>query len=181
SSFFDFDKMQHLVIIPAGIDKTSGQVANKVPEIADLMPSRWAYEGLLALHLNHSQWRQVEDLNVLKDRLGDDRRALANKKSPDPVVDSVTSLVDFFRELSDPNTGGVATFFFPYKTELIDLVLNNPGGKDDPSHSSLLMRYKVWPFPATWIGTEYFNGLVLILFSVVSFVVARVLLAWSLR
>jgi len=181
SSFFDFDKMQHLVIIPAGVNSVTQETIKKVPEIADLMPSRWAYEGLLALHLNHSQWRKVEDLNNLKDRLGDERKALANKNTKDLVVDSVTSLVDFFRQLSDPNTGDIATFFFPYKTELIDLVLNNPNGKDDPSHSSLLMRYKVWPFPATWINTEYFNGLVLIIFSVVCFVVARVLLAWSLR
>ena len=97
------------------------------------------------------------------------------------MVDSLRDMVDFLRQLSDANTGDIAKFFFPYKSELIDLVLNNPGGKDDPQHSSLLTRYKLWPFPTTWIGTEYFNGLVLILFSIVSFVVARVLLAWSLR
>ncbi len=42
------------------------RAATKIPEMAQIMPSRWAYEGLIALHLNNSRYGEIEKLEKLE-------------------------------------------------------------------------------------------------------------------
>jgi ABC-type multidrug transport system ATPase subunit/ABC-type multidrug transport system permease subunit len=54
SPAFSFGELQHLVL------QAHDAKNQKIPEIAQIMPSRWAYEGLLALHLNSSRYGGIE-------------------------------------------------------------------------------------------------------------------------
>jgi ElaB/YqjD/DUF883 family membrane-anchored ribosome-binding protein len=54
SVYIPYESLQHLVL--RAHDK------REIPEVGQLMPLRWAYEGLLALHLNNSRFGQFEVL-----------------------------------------------------------------------------------------------------------------------
>jgi ABC-type multidrug transport system ATPase subunit len=69
SKSFEFKSLQHLDLVHWGtqtlqalhLQSTSGSKSEEViPEVGQLMPSRWAYEGLIALHLNHSRYGEFE-------------------------------------------------------------------------------------------------------------------------
>ncbi|MBV8216003.1 MAG: ATP-binding cassette domain-containing protein, partial [Verrucomicrobia bacterium] len=53
-------KTDHSVYIQTGTD-----FVGKVPQIANVMPSRWGYEGLISLYVNNSKWTAEEKIRAL--------------------------------------------------------------------------------------------------------------------
>src|SRR5260221_45988 len=99
SNAFSFDSLQHLVL------QAHDASNQKIPEIAQLMPSRWAYEGLIALHLNGSSYGEIEklqkvraDVNAVSNSANNfssenDPRALKGWQSPITLLDTSISTI----------------------------------------------------------------------------------------
>src|SRR5260221_445967 len=99
SNAFSFDSLQHLVL------QAHDASNQKIPEIAQLMPSRWAYEGLIALHLNGSRYGEIEklqkvraDVNAVSNSANNfssenDPRALKGWQSPITLLDTSISTI----------------------------------------------------------------------------------------
>jgi ABC-type multidrug transport system ATPase subunit len=61
-------------------EKSSDTITEKsIPGLAELMPSRWAFEGLIALHLNNSRYGQLEILQKEEATLSTAANDLYNK------------------------------------------------------------------------------------------------------
>jgi ABC-type multidrug transport system ATPase subunit len=163
SPSFSFPDLQHLVL-----QTHSGQ-NKKIPEIAQLMPSRWAYEGLIALHLNNSRYGEVEKLEKLKADLNtssnnnnftgeNDPPALKGWKAPWTLLsESVTALTGAKRDADKDNNGkevsGTARaegFFRRYDTTQLTKGVwdNNPLHNVQGRAGALLQRYKSLPLVA---------------------------------
>jgi ABC-type multidrug transport system ATPase subunit len=161
SPAFSFGDLQHLVL------QSHSEQQQKIPEMAQIMPSRWAYEGLIALHLNNSRYGEIEKLEKLEADINnsannndfdkpDDPKALKGWKSPYTLLkESITALT---REKKDPekDKNGVAIagtglkegFFHPYITDQLKKGVwdNNHLHRVQGRSTDLLQRYKSLPF-----------------------------------
>jgi ABC-type multidrug transport system ATPase subunit/ABC-type multidrug transport system permease subunit len=169
SAAFSFGDLQHLVV------HGHSEQNQKIPEMAQLMPSRWAYEGLIALHLNHSRYGEIERLEKLAADLNTtansndfktatnpndagERRAtvaLASWKSPYTLLrESITALT---REKKDAEkkdgkevagTGQKEGHFHPYVTDQLKKGVwdNNHLHNVQGRSTDLLQRFKSLPF-----------------------------------
>jgi ABC-type multidrug transport system ATPase subunit len=161
SPSFSFTDLQHLVL------QTHSGENKKIPEIAQLMPSRWAYEGLIALHLNNSRYGEIEKLEKLKADLNTpsnsndfggerDPRALKGWKSPYTLLsDGITALTWAKRDTDKDKdgkeisgTGHAVGFFRRYDTTQLRKGVwdNNHLHNVQGRAGDLLQRYKSLPF-----------------------------------
>jgi ABC-type multidrug transport system ATPase subunit/ABC-type multidrug transport system permease subunit len=160
SPAFSFGDLQHLVL------QTHSEQQQKIPEMAQIMPSRWAYEGLIALHLNNSRYGEIEKLEKLEADINtsannndfdkpEDPKALKGWKSPYTLLkESITALT---RDKKDPEkdkngneisgTGLKEGFFHPYVTEQLKKGVwdNNHLHRVQGRSTDLLQRYKSLP------------------------------------
>ncbi len=160
SPAFSFGDLQHLVL------KTHSEQQQKIPEMAQIMPSRWAYEGLIALHLNNSRYSEIEKLEKLEADINtsannndfdkpEDPKALKGWKSPYTLLkESITALTrDKKNAEKDKNgneisgTGLKEGFFHPYVTDQLKKGVwdNNHLHRVQGRSTDLLQRYKSLP------------------------------------
>ena len=161
SPAFSFGDLQHLVL------QTHSEQQQKIPEMAQIMPSRWAYEGLIALHLNNSRYREIEKLEKLEADINTsansndfntpaDPPALKGWKSAYTLLkESITALT---REKKNADkdkdgkeiagTGLKEGFFHPYVTDQLQKGVwdNNHLHRVQGRSTDLLQRYKSLPF-----------------------------------
>jgi hypothetical protein len=161
SPAFSFGDLQHLVL------QTHSEQQQKIPEMAQIMPSRWAYEGLIALHLNNSRYGEVEKLEKLEADINtaannndfdkpEDPKALKGWKSPYTLLkESITALTRDKKDAEkDKNgkevsgTGLKEGFFHPYVTDQLKKGVwdNNHLHRVQGRSTDLLQRYKSLPF-----------------------------------
>ena len=160
SPAFSFGDLQHLVL------QTHSEQQQKIPEMAQIMPSRWAYEGLIALHLNNSRYSEIEKLEKLEADINtsannndfdkpEDPKALKGWKSPYTLLkESITALTrDKKNAEKDKNgneisgTGLKEGFFHPYVTDQLKKGVwdNNHLHRVQGRSTDLLQRYKSLP------------------------------------
>jgi ABC-type multidrug transport system ATPase subunit/ABC-type multidrug transport system permease subunit len=161
SPAFSFGDLQHLVL------QTHSEQQQKIPEMAQIMPSRWAYEGLIALHLNNSRYGEIEKLEKLEADINtsannndfdkpEDPKALKGWKSPYTLLkESITALTRDKKAPEKDNNGneiagtGVKEgFFHPYVTDQLKKGVwdNNHLHRVQGRSTDLLQRYKSLPF-----------------------------------
>jgi ABC-type multidrug transport system ATPase subunit len=158
----------------------------KPPEIAGVMPSRWSYEGLIALYNNHSHWRMAERLHsdsvaysaaVTKVQAATDDPSKGEHKLTDDQINTmrlVTSLIKTLQEDAENTT------LKKYNSQLTnDLIFDNEPQLSnwDVAHPTALVRYKPIPFTAIVIPTEWYNAMVLLLMTFIVLVISRTLLS----
>jgi len=160
SPAFSFGDLQHLVL------QTHSEQQQKIPEMAQIMPSRWAYEGLIALHLNNSRYGEIEKLEKLEADINtsannndfdkpEDPKALKGWKSPYTLLkESITALTRDKRDAEKDNngkeiagTGLKEGFFHPYVTDQLKKGVwdNNHLHRVQGRSTDLLQRYKSLP------------------------------------
>jgi ABC-type multidrug transport system ATPase subunit len=196
---FKFGDLQPLVLFPvqvadAKLDaaKTAGMVYQKsytsngktkeihflktVPEVAALMPSRWAYEGLISLYTNHSRWIGAEQVEFVyrawKNAATAAENNVAKSDEAKEIIHSITGLVgDLSRRSNDLSA--------KYQTQFTDQIFgNNQASKIwDRPHETLLVRFKAIPFTSVLIATEWYNAMVLALMAFLTLLVSRILLS----
>jgi energy-coupling factor transporter ATP-binding protein EcfA2 len=205
---FRFGDLQPLVLFPTEVpdqnlaaaqaiapvyNKTSNgkNYLKTVPEVAKLMPSRWAYEGLIALYTNHSRWRSAEQLEFIYDewdaaatKFGDAiSKSEASNKTPREIgeqqkatIHQITTLLNEISRVSKEK------LFSRYQNKLNDQIFgNNKASKIwDRTHDTLLVRFKVIPFTAALVPTEWYNATVLALMAFFTLMISRILLSsWA--
>src|SRR5258708_39652638 len=76
-----------------------------VPEVAALMPSRWAYEGLIALYTNHSRWIAAEQVEYVnrgwKNAATVAENTVATTDDAKDLIHSITGLVGDLNQRSN--------------------------------------------------------------------------------
>ena len=171
---FKFGDLQHLVFFKPSQGKA-------VPEIAAIMPSRWAYEGLIALYANHSRWTIAERVESLGTEFNNaTEKAVAASKSQDVIgtMKAICPLVgnDYFGRQAK-------SVLEKYQTQLADQILNNDdriaGTKS--AKKTLLVRYKTIPFSNRQVGAEWYNAAALILITLVTLLLSRIMLIYAAR
>jgi ABC-type multidrug transport system ATPase subunit/ABC-type multidrug transport system permease subunit len=161
SPAFSFGDLQHLVV------QSHNEQQQKIPEMAQVMPSRWAYEGLIALHLNNSRYREIEKLEKLEADINTsansndfntpaDSSALKGWKSPYTLLkESITALTREKKSADKDKdgkeisgTGLKEGFFHPYITDQLKKGVwdNNHLHRVQGRSTDLLQRYKSLPF-----------------------------------
>jgi ABC-type multidrug transport system ATPase subunit/ABC-type multidrug transport system permease subunit len=161
SPAFSFGDLQHLVL------QTHSEQQQKIPEMAQIMPSRWAYEGLIALHLNNSRYGEIEKLEKLEADINtsannndfdkpEDPKALKGWKSPYTLLkESITALTRDKKAKEKDNNGNEIAgtglkegFFHPYITDQLKKGVwdNNHLHRVQGRSTDLLQRYKSLPF-----------------------------------
>jgi ABC-type multidrug transport system ATPase subunit len=199
---FKFGDLQPLVMFPtevaqAKVDdaKATGMLYQKtstvdgktkeqhflktVPEVAALMPSRWAYEGLIALYTNHSRWIAAEQVEFVyrawKNAATVAENAVATTDDAKELIHSITGLVgDLSRRSNDLSAR--------YQTQFTDQIFGNDKASKvwDRPHETLLARFKTIPFTSVVIATEWYNAAVLALMTLLTLVASRLLLSsWA--
>jgi ABC-type multidrug transport system ATPase subunit len=158
----------------------------KPPEIAGVMPSRWSYEGLIALYNNHSHWRMAERLHsdsvaysaaVTKAQSAKDDPSKPEHNLTDDQINTmrlVTSLIKSLQEDAENTT------LKKYNSQLTnDLIFDNEPQLStwDVAHPTALVRYKAIPFTAIVIPTEWYNAMVLLLMTFIVLGISRTLLS----
>jgi ABC-type multidrug transport system ATPase subunit/ABC-type multidrug transport system permease subunit len=160
SPAFSFGDLQHLLL------QTHSEQQQKIPEMAQIMPSRWAYEGLIALHLNNSRYGEIERLEKLEADINtsannndfdkpEDPKALKGWKSPYTLLkESITALTRDKKDAEKDNNGKeiAATglkegFFHRYVTDQLKKGVwdNNHLHRVQGRSTDLLQRYKSVP------------------------------------
>ena len=158
----------------------------KPPEIAGVMPSRWSYEGLIALYNNHSHWRMAERLHsdsvaysaaVTKVQSAKDDPSKAEHNLTDDQIGTMRLIVSLIKTLQEDAEN---TTLKKYNSQLTnDLIFDNDPKLStwDVAHPTALVRYKPIPFTAIVIPTEWYNALVLLLMTFIVLVISRTLLS----
>jgi ABC-type multidrug transport system ATPase subunit/ABC-type multidrug transport system permease subunit len=160
SPAFSFGDLQHLVV------QTHNEQQQKIPEMAQVMPSRWAYEGLIAFHLNNSRYGAIEKLEKLEADINTsansndfntpaDPAALKGWKSPYTLLkESITALTREKKSADKDKdgkeisgTGLKEGFFHPYVTDQLKKGVwdNNHLHRVQGRSTDLLQRYKSLP------------------------------------
>ncbi len=160
SPAFSFGDLQHLVL------QTHSEQQQKIPEMAQIMPSRWAYEGLIALHLNNSRYSEIEKLEKLEADINtsannndfdkpEDPKALKGWKSPYTLLkESITALTRDKKDAEKDKNGNEISgtglkegFFHPYVTDQLKKGVwdNNHLHRVQGRSTDLLQRYKSLP------------------------------------
>jgi hypothetical protein len=199
---FKFGDLQPLVMFPQEVAqakvedaKTAGMLYQKtstvdgktkevhflkiVPEVAALMPSRWAYEGLIALYTNHSRWIAAEQVEFVyrawKNAATTAENTVATSDDAKELIHSITGLVgDLSRRSNDLSAR--------YQTQFTDQIFgNNKASKIwDRPHETLLERFKAIPILNVLVASEWYNAAVLALMTFLTLVISRVLLSgWA--
>ncbi|MFY9985053.1 MAG: ATP-binding cassette domain-containing protein [Chthoniobacterales bacterium] len=159
--------------------KTEIHFRKTVPEVAALMPSRWAYEGLISLYTNHSRWIGAEQVEFIyqawKNAATTAENSVAKSEEAKDIIHSITALLgDISRRsknLSDK-----------YQTQFTDQIFGNDKASKiwDRPHETLLVRFKTIPFTSVLMATEWYNAVVLALMAFITLLVSRILLSsWA--
>src|SRR5260221_4253468 len=143
------------------------------------MPSRWAYEGLIALYTNHSRWIAAEQVEFVyrawKNAATVAENTVATTDDAKELIHSITGLVgDHSRRSNDLSAR--------YQTQFNDQIFGNDKAAKiwDRPHETLLARFKTIPFINVVIATEWYNAAVLALMTLLTLVVSRLLLSsWA--
>jgi hypothetical protein len=150
-----------------------------VPEVAALMPSRWAYEGLISLYTNHSRWIAAEQVEFVyrawKNAATSAENSVAKSDSAKEIIHSITGLVGDLSRRSNELSA-------KYQTQFTDQIFGNNKslGIWDRPHETLLVRFKTIPFTSVLIPTEWYNASVLALMAFLTLLVSRILLSsWA--
>jgi ABC-type multidrug transport system ATPase subunit len=159
--------------------KSETHYLKTVPEVAAFMPSRWAYEGLIALYTNNSRWIAAEQVEYVysgwKDAATDAETKVATSDASKETIHAITGLLgDLSRRSKELSA--------KYQTQFTDQIFgNNKNAKIwDRPHESLLVRFKTIPFTNTLISTEWYNAAVLALMTLLTLVLSRALLSgWA--
>src|SRR5258707_5994292 len=150
-----------------------------VPEVAALMPSRWAYEGLIAIFPKQSRWLAAEQVEYVyrgwKNAATVAENTVATTDDAKDLIHSITGLVgDLNRRSNDLSER--------YQTQVnLQIFGNDKASKIwDRPHETLLARFKTIPFINVVIATEWYNAAVLALMTLLTLVVSRLLLSsWA--
>jgi hypothetical protein len=199
---FKFGDLQPLVLFPAQVAdanvdtaKTTGMLYQKsytadgktkeihflktVPEVAALMPSRWAYEGLISLYTNHSRWIAAEQVEFVyrawKNAATTAENSAAKTDAAKEIIHSITGLLGDVSRRSNELSAR-------YQTQFTDQIFGNHKslGIWDRPHETLLVRFKTIPFTSVLIPTEWYNAAVLALMAFLTLLVSRILLSsWA--
>ena len=199
---FKFGDLQPLVFFPAQVAeanvdtaKAAGMLYQKsytadgktkeihflktVPEVAALMPSRWAYEGLISLYTNHSRWITAEKVEFVyrawKNAATTAENTVAKSDAAKEIIHSITGLIGDVSRRSNELSAR-------YQTQFTDQIFGNNQALKiwDRPHETLLVRYKTIPFTSTLIPTEWYNAMVLALMAFLTLLVSRILLSsWA--
>jgi hypothetical protein len=199
---FKFGDLQPLVLFPAQVAdanvdtaKTTGMVYQKsytvdgktkeihflktVPEVAALMPSRWAYEGLISLYTNDSRWIAAEQVEFVyrawKNAATTAENSVAKSDQAKEIIHSLTGLLGDLSRRSNEMSA-------KYQTQFTDQIFGNNKslGIWDRPHETLLVRFKTIPFTSVLIPTEWYNAAVLALMAFLTLLVSRILLSsWA--
>jgi ABC-type multidrug transport system ATPase subunit len=158
----------------------------KPPEIAGIMPSRWSYEGLIALYNNHSHWRMAERLHsdsvaysaaVTKAQAAKDDPSKAEHNLTDDQITTMRLIVSLIKSLQEDAESKTLK---KYNSQLTnDLIFDNDPQLStwDVAHPTALVRYKPLPFIGVVIPTEWYNALVLLLMTFIVLAISRILLS----
>jgi ABC-type multidrug transport system ATPase subunit len=199
---FKFGDLQPLVLFPSQVAeanvetaKTNGMIYQKsytvdgktkekhflktVPEVAALMPSRWAYEGLISLYTNHSRWIAAEQVEFVyrawKNAATTAENSVAKSDAAKEIIHSISGLLSDLSRRSNEMSAR-------YQTQFTDQIFGNnkPLGIWDRPHETLLVRFKTIPFTSVLIPTEWYNAAVLALMTFLTLLVSRILLSnWA--
>ncbi len=170
SSPFEFSSLQHLDLGNWGtqtlqalhLQPSSASKSEKgIPGVAELMPSRWAYEGLIALHLNNSRYGTIEIIDRVVAKLRTAADDAYNKlKTPYDEASNNEDLAEKIRTRNDTLSDQLNT---PYKiVNALDTALSATGGTDVEGkklqQDGYFLRYKTQLDSITWDNNPLHNG-----------------------
>jgi len=173
---FKFGNLQHLILFHSATGK-------KVPEVAALMPSRWAYEGLIALYTNNSRWTTAERVEAMYKEFQHVAETAKNKAEKAGQSKDLGEAMDASTTLLQDLTRRAKDLFSKYETQFTDRIYNNdarfPTG--DYSKTTLLVRFKTVPFTNIQLAAEWFNAASLLLITLITLLLSRILLSYAAR
>jgi ABC-2 type transporter len=167
SDVFKFDDMKHLVVAnwwssaasaAAGSQPNARKLRRKVPEIAEFILARWAYEGLVVLHATFSKSQAInaaqQDLEYFLAHYKEIEAREGKEAYGQHRKQKEATLEQLKRDLA------------PYRIDRLDSKVRNFG------QDTFLISHKQLWFSERLISTVYFNAAVIVLFAVVFLLLA---------
>lgn len=169
SEVVKFDDMKHLVVAHWGTNATSAATSSqpterklrrKVPEVAEIILSRWAYEGLVVLHATFSKSQAINAA----------QQDLEHFLSQHKEIEAREGKATYWQRRKDKEAEveRLARRLASYRIDRLDSKVR-PFGQD-----TFLVSHKQLWFSERRISTVYFNAAIIALFTVVFLLLAYV-------
>ena len=141
------------------------------PQIADFIPARWSYEGLIVMHRLRSRSTEIEKLAAEKQRLG----VVLRKMKEEGVPESSLAYIQTARTVEKTiQLLGARTNALQSYTTLLPTLLESEPQKESPV--KLFSRERFFPWSSGKVETHLFNALALLPFIILPLIVARILI-----
>ena len=172
SDVFKFDDMKHLVIAnwwPSAVSITTGnqpvdrKLRRKVPEVAEIALSRWAYEGLVVLHATFSTSQAINAAQQDLEHFLSQYKEIEAREGKEAYRQQ--------RKRKEARVEQLKRELASYRIDRLDSKVRNFG-----QDTFLVSHKQVW-FSERRVSTVYYNAVILGLFALVFFLLAYMVIS----